>query len=749
MSSDIITIDFETRSDIDLKKVGTARYSEQDTTEVLMLCYKIGNQPVRSWRSDAWLDYLIMEDDPPQDLFDAIASGMPVEAHNAFFERMIWKNIMVKRYGWPPVPSRQWRCSAAKAAAVSLPRALGDAAKAMKLPVEKDEEGHKLMMRLCKPRAVWTKWAAGNYKDRKGVPRPEPEKYFGSEEEFERLLEYCIRDVETEHALSASIPNLKQKEWEVWHVDQEMNERGIKCDIPMAEHMIDLIEQYREAKREELQMLTDGEVQKETKRKQVLAWFLKHDTVLPDASGEFVPIDNTQAATLDEVAEVYSHDNYNRGRVATIIRQLNKSSVSKYRAMIMRASEHDQRARDTLLYHGAGTGRWSGRGIQLQNIPSGKIKNMVDSVDKAMKLETLNDIYMEYDDPMTIFSSLIRGALVPDEGKDFFVADYSSIEARGVMWVAGETDGLKVFHAGDCIYCDMASDIYGHPVDKALAKAGDFEHAEARGLGKRAVLGLGYQMGASKFLNTCEKGGQYFEDDLIDKIVKAEDQERLEVDIRENPILNFSKGKIIEEQIRPLILSKFVVERYRTKYSKVASFWRRIEDAAMAAVQEWKDGVPTAQRDWVPIEGFPQIKFKVINKFLFMKLPSGRHLAYPYPNIKMKKTAWKTRKPTLVFMGVDSFTHKWTEQTTYGGKLTENAVQAIARDIMAHALVLLDHDPDFTPVLSVHDEGISEGDETLDEDALSRYEQILARKPKWAKGFPVEVEGWRGKRYRK
>ena len=744
-----LVIDFETRSEVDLKKVGTARYSEDPSTEVKMMCWAYGDGPVNRWRGDVWYDVGGWPDPEPADLFDLIQQGVLVEAHNAFFERMMWRNIMVKRHGWPDIPDDQWRCSAAKAAACSLPRGLGDAAKAMRLTAEKDTEGHKLMLRLCKPRSQWMKWARGELVDTKtGQSKPEPDKYFQSLEEFERELDYCAQDVETERALSRKIPDLSPLEWQVWQVDQRMNARGIKCDIPMAEHMLDLIEKYRDHMRDELSALTNGEVTKETQRAKVLDWFLRNDTLLPDEAGNMVAIDNTQAATLDEVAEFYEYDNYNRGRVARIVRQLNKSSVSKYRAMIQRASEDDHRARDTLLFHGANTGRWSGRGIQLQNIPSGKIKDMDLAVDEAMQIDTLNQIFLSYDEPMEVFSGLIRGALMAEKDHDLVVADYSSIEARGVMWLAQEHEGLKVFARGDCIYCDMASDIYGWQVDKKKAKGGDFEHSEARALGKRAVLGLGYQMGASKFLATCEKGGQYFTDKMVDKIVPELRQEMIEEDIRSSPILYFNKGKVIEQRVKPLILSKYVVERYRSKYAHVADFWRDIEEAAMDAVYQHMRR--QQKRKWVYVRGHTgpgAIGYKVVGNFLFCKLPSKRHLAYPFPWIRKKKTAWGTEKDTLTFMGVDSFTHRWCEQTTYGGKLTENVTQAAARDVMAEALLRIDQHPVYTPVLSVHDEAVTEALNGMGD--ARELERIMAQQPQWAEGFPIEVEGWLGKRYRK
>jgi hypothetical protein len=389
-------------------------------------------------------------------------------------------------------------------------------------------------------------------------------------------------------------------------------------------------------------------------------------------------------------------------------------------------------------------------------------------------------------------------------------------------------------------------------------------------------------MGPAKFLSTCEKGRLYFTDDLVDEVVPADDQAYIERDIRSNALMYFGKAKIIEPRVRPLILSKFVVERYRSKYTMVSAYWNDIEEAASAAVWDFKNRNPN--RDWIYVRGYRgpgAIAYKVVGRFLFCRLPSGRHLAYPYPDIKKKKTAWGSEKWTLTFMGVDSFTHRWCEQTTYGGKLClagdtkvlthtgvksltevqvddlvwdgeewvrheglalngaretisvdgvrmtpdhevmteegwqdasscggynrprvrapegaqlrrasrgsrftvkrtpglreevydlinagprnrfcvvsdeglmivhncENVTQAAARDIMAEALVRLDAHPIYTPVLSVHDEAVTEA--PIGMGSAKELEEIMAQTPAWAKGFPIEVEGWKGLRYKK
>lgn len=724
-----ITMDFETRSECPIT-LGAARYSEDPSTEVKMLCWAYQDEPVQDWLSPVLKPYGIIPSKPPQRLFDLIAAGALVEAHNAFFERMIWRNIMVKRYGWPDIPDAQWRCSAAKAAACALPRGLGKVAEIMGTKVQKDKEGHKLMMRLCKPTPAWNKWKK-KPTARDGSPLPEPVKYFGSSEEFLRELEYCRDDVDTERGVAQIIPDLPAKEWEVWKLDQTMNERGIYCDLGMAEHILIMIEKYKDRQRLQLSALTDGMVEKETKRASIKEWFTLQD----------YPIKDTTSDTLRDIAEEFPDEPI--GQVAALCRELNKSSTSKYKAMLLRASESDNRIRDTLMYHGAGTGRWSGRGVQFQNLVSGKIKNMEKAVNAIME-QNISHVIAEHDNPMELFAGLVRGAIMAPEGKELIVADYAAIEGRGVMWLADEQKGLQIFHRGEDIYCDMASDIYA----REIIPNPDNQPPE-RKLGKQAVLGLGYQMGASKFLVTCEKYRIFFTDDMVNEAVPKEIQEEIEEDIRSNPIIYFgaTKGRIIEERVRPLILAKHVVNRYRARYPAIPQYWADCEKAAKTAVEEFHNG---AGNRWIRAghkRAYGNIYYKVHGKFLFCRLPSGRHLAYPFPRIEEKQTAWGTSKDTIMYDGVDSFTHQWTGQSTYGGKLVENNTQAISRDIMAEALLRLEAHDDYFPVLSVHDEAVNECDE--DKGFTEEVEWIMEEKPDWAPTFPIAVEGWRGKRYRK
>jgi DNA polymerase len=294
---------------------------------------------------------------------------------------------------------------------------------------------------------------------------------------------------------------------------------------------------------------------------------------------------------------------------------------------------------------------------------------------------------------MEVLSHALRGAIVAAPGSALYVADYSSIEARVVMWLAGESTALTLFRTGADIYCDMAGDIYDRPITKADAKE--------RGMGKIAILGLGYQMGWAKFQAQCALGGAIIDDDFAEQVVNA----------------------------------------YRTKYWRVKQMWYDTEAAAIDAVLRGR-----GKRRNTQAVGAYHCQWTLDGRFLRCLLPSGRSLAYPDPEIRKRETPWGATQDALTYMGINPRTHKWQRQTAYGGMLVENKTQAIARDIMAYAMVNCEFDKRFLPVLTVHDELVCEGKPGL---ALKAFEALVAKCPDWAPGLPIACDSWTGQRYHK
>ena len=718
----MIRLDFETRAQIDLKNAGASQYSKHCDTRVLCLAYKIDGQPTQLWHR-AHRDVGVKESPRPTDLIDAIRSGMLVEAHNAAFERYIWANTFMREFPWlPPIENDKWRCSASKCAALSLPRKLENSAKALDLPVQKDMDGHRLMLKLTKPKP----------KNSKQISLFEESTYYEDLNELEKLWEYCKRDVDTEFAVSSALRDLSPIELKVWQMDQEMNERGVTCDQAMATKAVKLVEEAKENLNAELARITDGKVLKGSNRGKFKAWVSENGLELVD----------TQSKTVEKLL-LKDDLPSNLKRALEICISVNKTSTAKYNTLINQVSD-DGRLRDTQLYHGSHTGRWTAKGLQLQNLTRGFGRKEMPKVCEDIVNFDCETIEMLWGNPMDVLSKAVRGCLVASPGKKLYVADYASIEARVLLWLAEDEEGLDIFRQGKDIYKFMASSIYKKPIDMV--------DDDDRFIGKQAVLGLGYSMGADKFLDSLIK----FNEEKLYKI--------------------FKKNRIN----KPLAFCKNIIKVYREeKFTTVPKLWYATEAGAIEAL---KTG------EAVQVN---KCKWKVIEQFLHCQLPSGRLLSYFKPSLR-KQSNWffpaltrsgeKTKitiltnsessknyalklaqekaeesqytiigspviseKETLAFM--TSINGRYVQDSTYGGKLVENITQGVARDFLAEAMLDINAHPDFDLLFSVHDESVVEAKEK--EGNLQEFESLMTKKPAWADGCPIQVEGWEGYRYLK
>lgn len=362
MSQWIATADFETRSAANLKKTGSWKYSLDPTTQALCMAFRLPYW--KKGRTGLWFpafpEFGLVETgtDELVELFNWIIQGELVEAHNAWFERGIWQNIMAVRYGWPAVAGNQWRCSAAKAAAHALPRSLDDAAAALGLSIRKDAAGSKVMMKMNKPRKPLKKelvaWEAAG----------KPLLWHFSKELFKQLCDYCRQDILTEEAVSHAVPDLSDEEVEMYVLDQTINERGFLLDMDAVAAALSIIDTETSRLNAELKKLTGGSPDKATQRKKMHDWFLD----------QWVIIEDTKAGSVDEALKRTDLPPKVR-RGLELLQALGRSSTAKYEAM-RNWSCPDGRVRGGLLYHGASTGRWSGAGVQPHNFPRGTVKNI-------------------------------------------------------------------------------------------------------------------------------------------------------------------------------------------------------------------------------------------------------------------------------------------------------------------------------------------------------------------------------------
>jgi DNA polymerase len=735
------TADFETRSAADLNKVGAHLYAKHPSTQVLCLAYKLPGMdaPVVWHRAHPGIDESPAELLRP--LFDWIAAGGAVEAHNSFFERMIWKHVCVGRMAWPAVPDDQWLCSAAKGSAYSLPRKLEQLAIALDLRHQKDMAGHRTMLKVSKPR-----------RPRKGEVVPEGVVLWNEDpEDLASTWSYCAGDVLAEEEASSVVPDLSPFELQVWRADQRANERGVKIDVRLATAALRMAESAKARMNAELRTITG--IEKATQRSALRRWL--SDAMLLD-------LPDTTAQTIEHYLEAGRDVLMPEClRVLTIMRDVNRTSTRKFQRMLDMVDPDDDRVRELLVYCGAErTGRWSGKGIQVQNLAKGDLDpDNGDfpwdvSMDEACADVLTGDLdwcIALYGDVMNLLSSVSRGALVASDSCEFWVADYAAIEARVVLWLAGAVKALDVFRRGEDIYCDMASGIYGRAITKADKKERQF--------GKQAILGLGYGMGYITFLLTCRKYGIRFSVEDVLRIMGAKRMAKYEAWVRNKLLLpgnTVDMAKLARETrrevrrnqrrlldarenlnaiVHELALMKYTVDVYRARYPEVPAMWKAQEAAAVEAVQT-RARVECGRVAWF-VEG----------RSLHCELPSGRRLSYVDAFLKSEKTSWGEPRLTLRYYGMGQVNKKWSRQATYGGKQVENITQASARDVMAYAFVAADEGFVYTPVMTVHDELVAEA--PVGVGVLEEYEALMARMPPAFDGCPIVAEAKVMARYRK
>jgi len=537
-----LSIDLETYSSADISKTGAYRYCESPDFEILLFAYSVDGSPVQ-------LVDLTCGESIPADVYDALIDPSVTKwAFNASFER-----ICLSR--WLGLPSgvyldpQQWRCSMIWSAYLGLPLSLAGVGAVLELDKQKLDAGKDLNRYFCKP-CKPTKKNGGRTRN---LPRHNPGKW----EQFKR---YNIRDVETEMEIQKKLARFPVPEfvWDEYHLDQEINDRGIRLDMRMVDRAIAVDGQSRSDLTSQMRSITA--LKNPNSVAQMKAWLNEHGM-------EIKSLSKKEVAAMLKDAPPYM-------RETLILRQqLAKSSVRKYQAMQNCVCD-DGRAHGMFMFYGANrTGRFSGKLIQLQNLPQNHIKDL----DEARALVRRGDyasLQMLYDSVPDVLSELIRTAFIPYEGGKFIVADFSAIEARVIAWMADEKWRLEVFKNGGDIYCASASQMFGVPVEKH----GINGHLRQKGKIAELALGYGGSVGALKAMGALEMG-------------------------------------IPEEELKPL------VEAWRDANPNITELWWDVDRAVKEAVKE---------RTTSETHG---IQFMYQSGFLFICLPSGRRLAYVKPRI--------------------------------------------------------------------------------------------------------------------
>ena len=683
-------LDFETRSAADLKKVGAYAYAEHETTDIICAAFALGDETPRLW---------LPGDPVPEDVKAHIRSGGTVTAHNANFERVIWRNVFAPRYGWPEPDLRQFRCTMAMAYALALPGGLDDCAAALAVPYRKDDRGYRVMLQVSKPRkrhddGTFTWW--------------------DDEERLNTVYRYCQQDVVVERELEKRLMPLTPAEQEVWFLDQEVNDRGVFVDVDLCESAIEIAEQAKEMLDRKIKAATGGSVSRCTNTTQLREWLGERGYQTDSVAKEAVAALLARPDLPDDVQE------------ALLLRQEGgKTSTAKADALLRRR-QADGRARGLFQYHAASTGRWGGRGFQPQNLKRPDEDTDIGAAINLIRMRDLDTMLMVYDDPISVVGDVLRGFVSAPEGSILRSADFSNIEGRVLAWLAGEQWKLDAFAAydrgeGEDLYKVTAGNILDKP-------AKDVTKPERQSIGKVSELALGYQGGVGAMV-TMSGGRVDFAalfDDLCAKLPHHVESAAEAYD---------SRGKASGLAPRSWQAMEIIKLAWRATNSSIAQLWKDVEDAAIAAVAD-----PGA------ILQIGKLRFRVSGSFLFMQLPSGRCLAYAYPRLADGETPWGKKIKKLKFMGVDSMSNKWVLQETYGGKLVENATQAVARDALVAGLLNL-RSAGYPLTMHVHDEAVAET--PIDFGSTSDFEAVMSKMPAWLDGCPVAASGWSAERYQK
>ena len=592
-----LSCDLETYSSEDLRKCGVYRYCEAPDFEILLFAYSVDGGEVQ-------LADLASGEKLPREIIKAVTDDSVIKwAWHANFER-----VCLSRYlrdlglltGY--LNPEGWRCDMVWAATLGLPFSLEGAGAVLGLDKQKLTEGKELIRYFCKPCSP----TQANSGRTRNLPCHAPDKW----EMFKR---YNIRDVETEMGIQQRLSKFPVPDfvWEEYHLDQEINDRGVKIDMKLVRQAIAIDERSRNklmsAMREFTQLENPNSVQ------QMKEWLANNGLM-------------TESLDKKAVAELMKNAPPELIKVLTLRQQLAKSSVKKYQAM-QNAVCADGRARGLFQFYGANrTGRFSSKIIQLQNLA----RNSMSDLDEARALVRTGDydaLSMLYDDVPDTLSQLVRTAFVPPEGKLFYVADFSAIEARVIAWFAGEKWRSEVFRKGGDIYCASASQMFKVPVEKH----GINGHLRQKGKIAELALGYGGGVGALTAMGALEMG-------------------------------------LKEEELQPL------VNAWRNANPNIVKFWWAVDNAVMEAV---------SKRTITKTHG---LTFSFKSGMLFITLPSGRKLAYIKPRIGTNRFGGES----ITYEGIGA-TKKWERLESYGPKFVENIVQATARDILCYAMKTLRH----------------------------------------------------------
>jgi DNA polymerase len=697
--AEFLHYDVETRSQADLKKVGTYRYASNPHTEAQCAALALDFEPIHRWVPGQPL---------PKRFAKHIENGGLMVAHGAQFERAIHRCILTPKHGWPEPKLEQFRCSQSMALALSLPPALENIAPALGVDAVKDAVGKRIMLQMTKPR-----------KARKGED-PDEVHWYDDEERHEKLQGYCEQDVEVMRRCFVQMWPLTDDEEHIWRLDQIINDRGFYIDADLLLAMRRIITDAGADIDRQMIKLTGGAVQTVGQVAEIKKWlFDKHHVDIGSLSKTTIPLMLADPKVPQKAKDVLEL------RIAGA-----QAAVKKVDAFLARR-DNDGRVRGSFMYHSAGTGRWASRGAQVHNLK----RLTTDDQDKIVA--AVNDLLtgdykvlkVKYARPLQVVGDNIRTAICAAPGKVLIGADFSGIEARVTAWVAGELRKIKVFQDYDAgkgpdPYVATGADIMGISVEEMLRLKKDDPplYKRNRQGGKGGELAFGFQGGVNAYV------------------------------------------KFVPEGLFTLDEIQTFKVKWRKAHPNVVKLWYGLNDAAISIARK----ASSIQRGAnIEVEPIPvnNLEFSYINDnggFMFMELPSGRRISYPGINRTMR---WKERfyitKPEdidpadLMVKSLDTYFMdnsggRWHRVFLYGGIICENAIQGIARDLLAAAMVRIEA-AGFPIVAHVHDECVIEVPKKNAAKIMKEFVRLMCILPDWAVTphcpLPVVANGWMAERY--
>jgi len=660
----MITLDLETKSESDLRKVGQWAYSEHPSTDVICVCWAVDDGEIKSWVPGGSMESLYP-------LFSLLRDGEKIEAHNYAFELSIWTNVLSRKYNWPDPTEYAWRDTMAVASYYSLPQRLDKLSQVLGFG-SKDPEGGRLI----------TKYSKLYLKTSKLVIPPE---------DLKKWIRYCEIDVELERNIGNYLGDLPDREQEVFDLDRVINMRGLMLDSAGIKTARSIVQQRAEELTLEFKSITGLNP---TQRDKYLSWLAANGLELPDLKAE------TVEETLE--GDIASGNNSNVIRSLEIRCKVNKASTKKLEAMLRQRGK-DWRARFQTRYHGASTGRWTGSGFQPLNLTRGFDDVPPEQLVRDIMLGSCEWLDALYGDSTDAVSKASRHWIIPASGNKIIAGDFVSVEAIILACLAGEQWKIDAFASGKKIYELTADKIYNLPEGTVTKET----HPRERQDGKTGELAFGYQGSIGAWRN-FDRSDRHTDEEIND-----------------------------------------IKNTWRSEHPATVQFWSDLEWASISAVRN-------------PGKLFQvnyKIGFQTVDQWLSMVLVNGKRLWYFSPELRTNMPPWHkpitedscgngtcgcTPRLQLTYMAQKE--GQWRRVGTYGGKLAENATQAVSRELLVPAMFRAEA-AGYHIILTVYDEIVSEV--PLNFGSKEEFKSLLEVKEYWAEDWPITADVWEGVHYKK